>query len=53
MREGMATDRLDPAGVYFGTNAGEVWASADEGRRWSRVAAYLPPILSVSTATIA
>ncbi len=52
MREGMATDRLDPAGVYFGTNAGEVWASADEGKSWERVAAYLPPVLSVSTATL-
>ena len=53
MREGLATDRLDPAGVYFGTNAGEVWASRDEGRSWERVAAYLPPVLSVGTATLA
>ncbi len=52
MREGMATDRLDPAGIYFGTNAGEVWGSADEGRSWERVAAYLPPVLSLSTATV-
>ncbi len=52
MREGMATDRLDPAGVYLGTNAGEVWASASEGKTWERVAAYLPPVLSVATATI-
>lgn len=52
MREGLATDRLDPAGVYFGTNAGEVWASADEGKSWARAAAYLPPVLSMSTATL-
>lgn len=52
MREGMATDRLDPAGVYFGTNAGEVWGSVDEGRSWERLAAYLPPVLSLSTATL-
>ncbi len=52
MREGLATDRLDPAGVYFGTVAGEVWASADEGARWTRIAQYLPPILSVSAATV-
>jgi len=52
MREGLATDRLDPAGVYFGTNAGEVWGSVDEGRTWERLAAYLPPILSLSTATL-
>ncbi len=52
MREGMATDRLDPAGVYFGTNAGEVWASADEGKSWDRIAEYLPPVLSVGVGTL-
>ncbi len=51
MREGMATDRADPAGVYFGTTNGEVWASADEGRAFTQVAAYLPAVLSVSTIT--
>ncbi len=52
MREGMATDRLDPAGVYFGTAGGELWGSADEGKSWERIAQYLPPIMSVSTATM-
>ncbi|HYY53931.1 MAG TPA: exo-alpha-sialidase [Candidatus Dormibacteraeota bacterium] len=52
MREGMATDRRDPVGIYFGTVNGEVWASADGGKRFERIAAYLPPILSVSTATL-
>lgn len=51
MREGLATDRLDPAGVYFGTNAGEVWGSADDGRSWTRLAEYLPDVLSVSAGT--
>jgi hypothetical protein len=53
MREGLGTDRLDPAGIYFGTIAGEVWASRDEGTSWERIAAYLPPILSVSAGTLA
>jgi photosystem II stability/assembly factor-like uncharacterized protein len=52
MREGMATDRLDPAGVYFGTMSGEIWGSADEGRTWALIAQHLPPILSVETATL-
>jgi photosystem II stability/assembly factor-like uncharacterized protein len=52
MREGMSTDRLDPVGVYFGTIAGELWASDDEGKSWERVAQYLPPIYSVTAATI-
>jgi len=51
MREGLATDRFDPAGVYFGTAGGELWGSADAGRSWSRIAEHLPPILSVGTAT--
>src|SRR6266540_2398113 len=45
MREGMATDRLDPAGVYFGTTNGELWGSADEGRSWALIAQHLPAIL--------
>jgi len=52
MREGIATDRLDPVGIYFGTVSGDVWGSADGGKSYERVAAYLPPILSISTATI-
>ncbi len=50
-REGLATDRLDPAGIYFGTQSGELWGSSDEGASWERIAQYLPPVMSVSTAT--
>jgi photosystem II stability/assembly factor-like uncharacterized protein len=46
-RQAMCTDDADPVGVYFGTTAGEVWASADEGRHWSCVVAHLPEIYSV------
>jgi photosystem II stability/assembly factor-like uncharacterized protein len=35
------------AGVYFGTNSGSVFASADEGDSWSEIARHLPTILSV------
>lgn len=49
LRQAMATDRLDPAGVYFGTSSGELWGSADEGDRWSLIAGRLPPITSVET----
>ena len=34
----MATDRLEPAGVYFGTSGGELFASADEGETWRCIA---------------
>ena len=43
----MAGDARTPAGVYFGTNSGSVFASADEGETWSEIARHLPTILSV------
>lgn len=49
LREAMAVDSMDPAGVYFGTSTGQVYGSADEGRTWSRIAENLPPIWSVET----
>jgi photosystem II stability/assembly factor-like uncharacterized protein len=52
LRQAMATDRLEPAGVYFGTNTGMLFASADEGENWSRVAENLPTILSVETLVV-
>ncbi|HEY3916938.1 MAG TPA: exo-alpha-sialidase [Stellaceae bacterium] len=52
LRQAMATDRRDPAGVYFGTNTGELYASADEGERWTCIARHLPPIASVETLVI-
>jgi photosystem II stability/assembly factor-like uncharacterized protein len=47
LREAMSTDSLDRAGIYFGTSAGQVFASADEGDSWSVAANYLPSIWSV------
>lgn len=47
LRQSMATDRAEPAGVYFGTNSGSVFASADEGDSWSEVARHLPTVLCV------
>lgn len=52
LRQAMATDRLEPAGVYFGTGGGEFYASADEGETWSSVAGHLPAISSVETFVI-
>ncbi len=50
LREGMGADSLEPAGVYFGTTGGALFASADEGESWKALAHFLPPILSVSPA---
>lgn len=52
LRQAMATDRLDPAGVYFGTNSGSLYASADEGERWTCIAQHLPLISSVETLVV-
>ena len=34
LRDAMCADDADPAGVYFGTRSGEVYASRDEGDSW-------------------
>lgn len=47
LRQAMAGDGRAPAGVYFGTNSGSVFASVDEGENWEEVARHLPTILSV------
>ena len=43
----MAGDGADPAGLYFGTNSGSVFASLDEGEGWREIARHLPTVLSV------
>jgi len=53
LREAMATDRLDPVGVYFGTSTGQVFGSNDEGDRWSLIADFLPDVWSVEAAQVA
>lgn len=49
LRQAMAADTHDPAGVYFGTTSGILFASADEGETWVEAARHLPMITSVET----
>ena len=51
-RQAMTADALEPAGVYFGTTSGELWASFDEGRRWRCLKLHLPHVYSVETALV-
>ncbi|HEX5631979.1 MAG TPA: hypothetical protein VFX50_02085 [Gemmatimonadales bacterium] len=51
-RQAMCTDGLDPAGVYFGTTNGEVWASFDEGASWHCLVLHLPQVHSVEAAPL-
>jgi photosystem II stability/assembly factor-like uncharacterized protein len=50
LRENGASDRLDPVGVYFGTQSGSVFVSPDEGETWVEAARHLPPVLSLEVA---
>ena len=50
MREGMATDNLDPCGVYVGTTNRQIFYSRDEGDNWELLIDNLPPINSVEVA---
>jgi hypothetical protein len=47
LRQAMAGDGRDPAGIYFGTNSGSVFGSTDEGETWQEIARHLPTILAV------
>ncbi len=47
LRQAMAGDARAPAGIYFGTNSGSVFASRDEGERWDEIARHLPTVLAV------
>lgn len=50
LREGMCSDGQSPAGIYFGTSSGHLFASRNSGDTWSLIAGYLPRILSVTAA---
>lgn len=52
LRHGLATDPLDPCGVYVGTTTGQIFASRDEGESWSLLCDFLPRILSVEAAVV-
>jgi len=49
LRQAMAGDDRDPAGIYFGTNSGSVFGSTDEGDTWQEIARHLPTILAVES----
>ena len=52
LRDALALDQLEPAGVYFGTTGGQVYASADDGDHFTAVVRDLPAVLSVEVQTL-
>lgn len=48
LRDALASDRYKSnAGIYFGTNTGQVFCGIDAGEKWRQIADYLPPIQSI------
>jgi serine/threonine protein kinase len=52
LRDALAADSLDPAGIYFGTRSGKLYGSRDEGKSWKKIVEGLPQILCVKTAVV-
>jgi photosystem II stability/assembly factor-like uncharacterized protein len=52
LRDALAADTHDPAGIYFGTRGGKLWGSADGGASWSEISDALPPIVCVKAAVV-
>ena len=52
LRDSLATDTCDPAGVYFGTRSGKVYGSSDNGKSWQTIAEGLPAVVCVKAAWV-
>ncbi|MFN0110458.1 MAG: WD40/YVTN/BNR-like repeat-containing protein [Blastocatellia bacterium] len=46
-RQAMTADQQASVGVYFGTTCGEIWASINEGEKWTCIARHLPHVYAV------
>jgi len=52
LRDALATDTLQPAGVYFGTRSGQIYGSADEGKTWNKIIDGFPSIVCLKAAVV-
>ena len=52
LRDALATDTLDPAGVYFGTRSGKLYGSRDGGTSWRLLADGLPGVTCVRAVVV-
>ncbi len=52
LRDALVADSLAPAGLYFGTRNGKLFASHNGGDSWQAIAEGLPPIVCVKTALV-
>ena len=52
VRDALATDTCDPAGIYFGTKSGKVYGSSDDGKSWQTILEGLPAVVCVKAALV-
>jgi photosystem II stability/assembly factor-like uncharacterized protein len=52
LRDALSADVLDPAGIYFGTSMGEMFASNNAGEYWQRLPGSFPRVEVVKAAVI-
>ena len=52
LRDALATDTCDPAGIYFGTRSGKVYGSSDGGNSWKVIMEGLPAVVCVKAAWV-
>ena len=52
LRDGLTTDSAEPAGIYFGTRSGKLFASRSDGGSWECLAEGLPPVTCVRAALV-
>jgi hypothetical protein len=52
LRDALATDTLERAGIYAGTNTGQIFHSRDDGDSWELLADFLPGIQSLEAVVV-
>jgi hypothetical protein len=52
LRDSMAIDTLNPAGIYFGTRSGRLYGSNNDGKSWQLIMEGLPPVVCVKAAVV-
>jgi photosystem II stability/assembly factor-like uncharacterized protein len=52
VRDGLTTDTLTPAGIYFGTRSGNIYGSVDDGKSWKKILDGLPPVVCVKAVQV-
>lgn len=52
LRDCLATDPCDPAGIYFGTRSGKLYGSSNDGNSWKMILDGLPPVVCVKASVV-